>query len=297
MVRALALVLLASAAIDAGAAAVASGRNWRLTIDKLQCEAGATLVIDTRVEYLGPTMPAETPVNELADGEGRQIRPKSLVWKAGSKDLARWLPAGKMANVTTLVSTDVQLKYEVREAKGEVKLLFGDIGAFALTRKEAGKSACESLVATAALQTPRLLTLKEKGETPRVRVYRESYPCRTPRGDVRVMEANQPPQLPLQMLLFGRGYLPSTRQVDLPGGKVPAQAYAYAGKEDFAQVEDAARRAIATDFPAYRSSLLRVGDAGAKKHYAFNWGIQKSAGGNDLYPIGLYEVQACAAKM
>ena len=130
MLRSVVPVLALLVITDAGAAAVASGRNWRLTINKLQCEAGATLVIDTRIEYLGPTVPAETPANELADGEGRQIRPKSLVWKAGSKDLARWLTAGKMANVTTLVSTDVQLKPDgsfsgfvpVRDGRNQVRI-------------------------------------------------------------------------------------------------------------------------------------------------------------------------------
>ena len=287
------LLILVCAAADAGAAAIASGRNWRVTIGSLQCDAGATLAIGTKIEYLGPTAPAETPANELADGEGKTIRPKSLVWKGGSKDLARWLPAGRMANVQTLAAADVELKYDARDAKGGLNLAFGDIPAFALTRKASGKPVCESLLKPDELRAPRTMLVKPNMQAPRVRVYRESYPCRTPQGAVRVREANQPPHLPLQMLLFGRGYLPAARQVDLPAGKTPAQSYVYAGTDDFAMLEDAARRAIAADFGSYRADLLMVGDAGVKKYYAFNWGHQKSLAGNELYSVGIYQVQAC----
>ena len=47
---------------DSDAAAVASGRNWRISLERIQCEeAGSLLVIGTRVHYLGPKGPVEAP--------------------------------------------------------------------------------------------------------------------------------------------------------------------------------------------------------------------------------------------
>ena len=120
--RALGLLLpamLIFQAADAGAAAVASGRNWRISIDRMQCEAaGSVLVIGTRVHYLGPKGPVEAPVSELVDGEGRQIRPRSMVWKDGSRQLAQWLPSGGLANVQSEYIGEVQLKFDVRARRG-----------------------------------------------------------------------------------------------------------------------------------------------------------------------------------
>ena len=105
---------------------------------------------------------------------------------------------------------------------------------------------------------------------------------------MRTIEADHPPSVPRQLLLFGRGYLPNARQVDLPMGKAPAQSYFYAGVNELDAVENAARRLIATDFPDYRAGLA------ATKNYAFNWGVQKAPSGNDLYSIGIYEIRACS---
>jgi hypothetical protein len=97
--------------------------------------------------------------------------------------------------------------------------------------------------------------------------------------------ADYPPYLPKQLLLFGRGYLPSAREVALPMGRAPAQAYAYSGPDELKALEAAARKAIAADFPQYDKA----------RHFAFNWGVQKARSGNDLYSIGIYELRACPA--
>ena len=68
-------------------------------------------------------------------------------------------------------------------------------------------------------------------------------------------------------------------------GRAPAQSYAYAGADDLKTIEDAARRALAADFPQYR----------APQHFAFNWGVQRSQSGNELFAIGVYELAACPA--
>ncbi len=167
---------------DAGAAAVASGRNWRISIDRLQCEgAGSVLVIGTRVRYLGPKGPVEAPVSEMVDGEGRQIRPRSMVWKDGSRQLAQWLPSSGLANVQSEYIGEVQLKFDVRGATGELKLAFGDIKVFALTRKGASatKGVCENLLKPGEIQAPRVSRPTE-AQALKLRVYRESYPCVPP---------------------------------------------------------------------------------------------------------------------
>jgi hypothetical protein len=289
-----ALFLGLCAELHAGAAAVASGRHWRISLDSLQCEpAGSVLVIGVQVSYLGPKGPVEAPVSELIDGEGRQIPPKSLVWKDGVKQLARWLPAGGLANVQTERIGDVQLKFDVRDATGELNFAFGDIKAFPLTRKTT-KSVCANLLKLDQLQVPHLPPRPAGAETPKVRVYRESYPCVTPQGSRRTLEVNQPPYLPRQLLVFGRGHLPSVRQVELPMGKALAQSYFYAGADELNPVEDAARHAIAGDFPQYSAALVESNSAAAKKYFAFNWGTQKSPIGNELYSVGIYEVRPCA---
>jgi hypothetical protein len=95
--------------------------------------------------------------------------------------------------------------------------------------------------------------------------------------------AEFPPYLPRQLLVFGRGYLPNVREIELPMGRSPAQSYAYAGLDDLKAIEDAARRALGADFPEYRSP----------KYFAFNWGVQRSQSGNELYSVGVYELRPC----
>jgi len=285
------------AGLQAVAATVASGRHWRISVDSLQCEqAGSMLAIGLQVSYLGPKGPVEAPVSELIDGAGRQIPPKSLVWKDGVKQLARWLPAGGLANVQTERIGEVQLKFDLRDVSnvaGELNFAFGDIKAFPLTRKTA-QGVCASLLKPDQLKAPRVAPRAAGAEAPKLRIYRESYPCVTPQGSRRTLEVIQPPYLPRQLLVFGRGHLPSARQVQLPAGKAPAQTYFYAGVDELDPVEDAARRAITGDFPEYRAALVESNSAAAKKFFAFNWGVQKSPIGNELYSVGIYEIRPCA---
>ena len=280
---------LALHAADCAAAAVASGRHWRISVEKVQCEdAGSQLVIGTRVHYLGRKGPVEAPVSDLVDGEGKQIRPKSMIWKDGSKQLAHWLSSGGLTNVQSEYIGEVQLKFDVRGATGELNFAFGDVKAFPLTRKGASatKGVCETLLKVGEIQAPRA-SPSGRAEALKLRVYRESYPCLSPQGALRVIETDHPPYRPGQLLLFGRGYLPNARQVVLPMGKAPAQPYFYAGVDELDAVETAARRLIATDFPGHRAGLA------ATKQFAFNWGVQKAPSGNDLYSIGLYDVRPC----
>jgi hypothetical protein len=111
-------------------------------------------------------------------------------------------------------------------------------------------------------------------------VHRARYPC----VPSRTVAAEYPPYLPKQLLLFGHGYLPSARQIELPMGKAPAQPYSYVGPDDLIAVEQAARQAVMADFPAY---------AERSRYFAFNWGVQKSQSGNDVYSLGIYELRRC----
>jgi hypothetical protein len=116
-----------------------------------------------------------------------------------------------------------------------------------------------------------------------VRVYRSAYPCREKAGALRTVEADQPPYAPRQVLLFGRGFLPNARHVQLPTGSTPAQTYAYDGTDELGAIEEAARQALLADFPAYA----------ARGTFAFNWGEQRAKSGNQVDSVGLYEVRAC----
>ena len=54
----------------------------------------------------------------------------------------------------------------------------------------------------------------------------------------------------------------------------------YSGLDELNAVEDAARRAISADFPQYAGGA----------HFAFNWGVQKAASGNEMYSVGIYAI-------
>ena len=269
---------------QAEAAAVAAGRNWRLSIESIECQtAGSVMSIGTRIDYIGPKGPVEAPVSQLVDGKGRAHLPRSLVWRRGSKPLADWLSAGGLTNLQTEAVAEVELKFQVGEANGDLKLEFGDIRAFPLTRKRSG--GCEGLLKPDQLRVPPAQRSAAADRAkPGKRVYRNSYPC-IPAGEggLQTTQAEYPPYLPRQLLLFGRGYLPNARQVQLPMGSALAQPYLHSGPDELAAVEDAARRAILADFPHL---------AGAK-HFAFNWGAQKAASGNEMYSVGLYELLPC----
>jgi hypothetical protein len=264
----------------ADAAAIASGRNWRLAIDSIECEtAPPLLVIGMRIDYLGPKGPVEAPLSQLVDGSGKLRLPRSLVWQRGSKPLAAWLSAGGLSNLQSASVAEVQLKFDVRDAQGDLQLEFGDIRALALTRKRG--AGCEGLLRPEQLRAPR--AAPRAGAKPGMRVYRNRYLCTQAPGAPRTIEASYPPYLPRQLLLFGRGYLPNARQIELPMGKAPAQPYFYSGLDELNAVEDAARSALSADFPQYAGGA----------HFAFNWGVQKAASGNEMYSVGIYALGPC----
>jgi hypothetical protein len=273
--------IAAAHACGADAAAVASGRNWRLSIDSMECQAAASVVsIGARIDYLGPKGPVEAPVSQLLDGKGKAHPPRSLVWRRGSQALAQWLSAGGLSNLQSESVAEAELKFDVGEASGDLQLEFGDIRAFPLTRNRSG--GCEGFLKLDQVQPPRVSRPARGSGAKPVRVYRNSYPC-TQEGTPRTIEAQYPPYLPRQLLVFGRGYLPNARQIQLPMGIAPAQPYLYSGLDELTAVEDAARRVLAADFSQF----------GAGKHFLFNWGSQTSQSGNELHSVGLYEVLAC----
>ena len=264
-----------------GVAADASGRNWAITINSIECEAAQSAVtLGTRIRYLGPRGPVEAPVSQLADASGKPHLPKSLVWKSGSRPLAELLSSGGVRNIQSENSAEIQLRFSLREAAGDLQLEFGDIPAFSLSRKRSG---CQGLFRVGQIAAPRVTRTKPAASKPDIRVYRNAYAC-VSQGTVRTMQAEHPPYLPRQLLLFGRGYMPSARQVELPMGKALAQPYAYAEEYELNAIEQTARRVVGQDFPQY---------AAAATHYAFNWGPQKSQSGNELFSVGLYDLRPC----
>jgi hypothetical protein len=281
--RAAALLLLAGVAAESGAAATASGKHWRLSIDSIACDAGASLVtLGTRIDYVGPKGVVEAPVAQLVDGAGRAHPPKSLVWRSGGKALAELLSVGGLKNLQADHASGIELRFELRGADGELLFEFGDLRALAITRKRA--TGCAAFLKPGEVRVPPAPPpARAEGAAPSLRVYRGSYPCLGPSGAIPIVKAEYPPYLPHQLLVFGRGYLPGARQIDLPMGRAPAQSYAFSGAVDVMAIEAAARRAITADFPQY---------AGAK-HFAFNWGAQKAASGNIAYSVGAYELRAC----
>jgi hypothetical protein len=263
--------MLLGHAAAADAAALASGRNWRLSIEAIECEAASRVTIRTRVHFLGRGGVVEAPVSRLVDAQGKRYVPRSVAWKEDGKSLAQWLSAGGLRKLDPGALGEIELKFDAAAA---LWFEFGDIAAFALTRRG-------SCLKPGEIEAPRVARSAriEKSKLD-FRVYRAGYPCGAAR---RTTQADYPPYLPRQLLLFGRGFLPSAREVALPMGTAPAQPYSYAGEDNLKAVEDAARRAVLADFPHYAMD----------KHFAFNWGSQKGASGNELYSIGLYEVRSC----
>jgi len=279
-------ILVAALVICFGeaAAATASGRNWRISIDSLACE-GAVLALGAKIGYLGPKGPVESPVIRLVDAQGTRHLPRSLVWKqAGSRQIAGWLSGGGLTNLQSEHVGEVQLKFEPPDAAGELRLEFGDIDAFPLTRKGT-KRACAGLLKPEDLQTPRFIRSGKAGKVD-LRFYRKAYPCLSPSKAPVTVEAQYPPYLPRQLLVLGHGYLPNAREIALPMGTAAAQSYAFTGTDDMKGVEDAARRAVTADFPR-----LARGST-----FAFDWGLQRSSSGNELYSVGIYDLRACPGK-
>jgi hypothetical protein len=281
LVRALIAVVVALChAQDVAATAVASGRNWSISIDGLECH-GNIFVLGLHIRYLGPSGPVEAPVTQLLDARGKQHLPRSLAWKPGAKPLAEWLSKGGLRNLKTEPLGEVELKFDVEGATPALNLEFGDIPAFSLTSQATGKGACERVLKPDQIRAPRAARRARvdpsKLDFP---VHRARYPC----SPSRTIADGYPPYLPRQLLLFGHGYLPNARQIELPMGRSPAQPYAYAGPDNLAAVEQAARQALMADFPQYGRR---------SKYFAFNWGVQKSQSGNEMYSIGLYDLRPC----
>lgn len=260
------LLLLWPACVSA---ADASGRHWRISVERAECQ-GSALAIGLRIRYLGPKGPVEAPLSYLTDGEGKRHAPRSLVWRAGSKQHAEWLSAGGLSNVQSGDIGEFQLNFDLREAAADVRLEFGDIPAFALTRKR--NSGCEGVLAPAQIRAPRVA--RRAAEKSSTRIYRAAYPC----SGGRTIEAPHPPYLPRQLLVFGRGHLPNAREVELPMGKAPAQSYAYVGPDELKPLDEATRRAAG------------MVDG---RTFLFSWGVQKGASGNDAYSIGIYDLRPC----
>ena len=282
--RFLLLAVTAAFSWGADAANTASGRNWRLAIESLECNA-EVLTLGTRISYLGPKGPVESPVIQLVDAKGARHLPRSLVWKqGGSGPIADWLSRGGLTNLQSEAVGVVQIRFEPRDATGEIRLEFGDIDAFPLTRKGT-RSLCTSLLKPEDLQTPRVVRSGKGGKTD-LRFYRKAYPCLSASKAPVTVEAQYPPYLPRQLLVLGRGYLPNAREIALPMGSARAQSYAFSGPDELKAVEDAVRRAVTADFP----QLAKAGT------YAFDWGLQKGASGNELYSVGIYELRACPGK-
>jgi hypothetical protein len=186
---------------------------------------------------------------------------------------------------------EFELRFDVRGAGVALALEFGDLKAFSLTRSGASaERLCESVLPLSQLKTPQATTSQKSAAS--ARVYRAAYPC-SAKGALRTVEAKYPPHLPSQLLVFGRGYLPSVRGIELPMGWAPAQGYAYSGVNELDPIENAARRALG-DFPEYRASLVTSPADARKKYFAFNWGAQQAASGNELSSIGIYELRPCA---
>jgi hypothetical protein len=274
-VRRIGFFLVLCLFVEASAAATASGRNWRITIDRLECRAGV-LTLATRIRYLGPKGPVESPVIRLVDAKGARHAPKSLVWMQGSKPVAEWLSGGGLTLLQSEDLATVQIRFEPRGAAGALELEFGDIRAFALTD---GGGAC---IKVAQLKTPMRPQRKPEAKSA-LRVYRVLYPCRAKSGTSVVTDAQYPPYLPAQLLVFGHGYLPNAREISLPMGLAPAQSYAFSGLDDRKAIEVLARRVAASDFPQY----------GAARYFAYDWGVQRSASGNELQSVGIYELRNC----
>lgn len=260
------------------ASPVAAG-NWQVAIEGTTCDAAGVMTVAARIRFQGPKAPVESPVVRLAEPGGKPLLPRGLVWRSGSKGLAALLAGGGVRGLEPGDAAQVDFRFDTGEAAGPLLLELGDLPAFALTRK--GR-ACGNLLKSPAVPAPRASQAASK-EPAKLRVYRNAYPCGRAPAALTSVEADHPPYLPEQLIVLGRGYLPSVRHIDLPMGAAPAQGYFYSGADTLDAIELAARRAIAADFPQYA----------AGGYFAFNWGEQRGATGNQIDSIGLYQLRAC----
>ena len=96
----------------------AAARNWQLGIDSVGCDAAGAMTLATRIRYLGPKAPVESPVVRLVDAAGKPRTPRGLVWKSGSKNLAALLVAGGVRGLESGEAAEIQLRFDAREAAG-----------------------------------------------------------------------------------------------------------------------------------------------------------------------------------
>jgi hypothetical protein len=290
-------MLLAGAGGQAAAATAGAGRHWEIAIESLGCEpAGQIVTVGARIRYLGSRGVVEAPLVRIVDGGGKAHPPRGVVWTGGGKELVAWLAAGGMTNVQSAYAGTLQFKFALADLAPDLRLEFGDVPAIALTRAgAAGKGGfCGGLLDPARIQVARRPPpARAEGTARPIHVYRDGYPCLPAgTGAPRRVEAASPPYLPELLLVFGRGFLPNAREIALPMGTVPAQSYAYAGPDQLEGFEEAARRALRADFPALAAGLAPA--AGRPTAFAFNWGLQRAASGNELQSIGLYRLRPCA---
>jgi hypothetical protein len=242
-------------------------RNWQMSVERIEC--GSLMTIATRVRYLGPSGAVEAPVSRLVDERGERYLPRSVVWRSGAKPLAELISAGGLRILESGALAEIQWNFEM--PGGDLRLEFGDLSALLKRTSSCGYE----IKAPAAPRRARV-----EGAKLDFPVHRGRYPC----APNAIIEAEYPPYLPRLLLLFGRGYLPNAREIDLPMGWAAAQSYFYVGPDDVIAIENAARQALLADFPEYGSK---------SKYFGFNWGTQKAQSGNDMHSIGIYELRPC----
>src|SRR5262245_25957289 len=129
--RTLGVLILLAGCLDCAASTPASGRHWEVSIRSTECDAAESrITLGAAIRYFGPKGVVEAPVSQLVDSSGKAYPPRSLVWKSGSKALAAWLSSGGMRQVQEEHAGELQIRYQVIDAAGELRLEFGDIAAF-----------------------------------------------------------------------------------------------------------------------------------------------------------------------
>ena len=176
--QAIGFLVAIGCAADAGAAATASGRNWRLAIESLECEGAR------RARHEDPLPRAEragrVAGNPAGGREGRQHPPRA--WCGGRRQPADRRLARRGAGWPTCSSEDVgevQLKFELPEASGALQLRVRRHRGFALTRK-GSRTVCEGLLKPERIRTPR-----------------QVRPTRAPEGRIEPSRLSQALSVPL----------------------------------------------------------------------------------------------------
>ena len=106
----------------AASVADASGRNWRIAVQSLQCQGNGLLVMGARVHHRGPDGAVEAPTSRSS------MRRATLIVRSEMKPGGGVEPPGKP--VTSASCT----RFPVHSASGALELEFGDIRAFTVSR-------------------------------------------------------------------------------------------------------------------------------------------------------------------